>query len=160
MVKRNPVVGKTYEWLGTKDKILEKMPQLSSAHIDGWEAYWVTDGGWVAAKDTIDSIGQELERLGVKHVFGPWVFSERRPPYAATTDRALLAPSRSGTFQNPLLSADGKTCVGAEAVDGTVHKAERVVLACGAWTPTLVDLQGQCISKVSSGLKPDLYQSA
>lgn len=104
MVKRNPVVGKTYEWLGTKDKILEKMPQLSSAHIDGWEAYWVTDGGWVAAKDTIDSIGRELERLGVKRVFGPWVFLSEGYLTLQLLTRLYLppparVPSRSRSFR-------------------------------------------------------------
>jgi hypothetical protein len=41
--------------------------------LQGWEAYWVPDGGWVAAVDTIDSVGRELERLGVKTVWGKCV---------------------------------------------------------------------------------------
>lgn len=73
------------------------MPQLANAHIDvrsqsiepslplfhltahlfsspqGWEAYWSPDGGWVAAVDTIDSVGRELERLGVEMVWGKCV---------------------------------------------------------------------------------------
>jgi hypothetical protein len=96
LVRRNPEVGKTYEYLDSREKIVEKMPQLANANIDvrlppllqpfrrlltaflrvflqGWEAYWVPDGGWVAAVDTIDSVGRELERLGVKTVWGKCV---------------------------------------------------------------------------------------
>lgn len=38
------------------------------------------------------------------------------------------------------------------AKDGTRHFAERVVMATGAWTPSLVDLEGQCVSKASTVL--------
>lgn len=40
-------------------------------------------------------------------------------------------------------------CVGVIAQDGTKHFADRVIIAAGAWTPTLIDLKGQCVSKVS-----------
>jgi hypothetical protein len=55
---------------------------------------------------------------------------------------------RAGTFKEPILSEDGTTCVGVLAADGTRHLGDRVVLATGAWSPALVDLQGQCTSKV------------
>lgn len=32
---------------------------------------WAPNSGWVAAKDTIASIGRELEKLGVQMTFGP-----------------------------------------------------------------------------------------
>jgi glycine/D-amino acid oxidase-like deaminating enzyme len=60
-----------------------------------------------------------------------------------------VAGRRSGTFKAPILSADGKTCLGVLTEDGTRYMADRVVLATGAWSPSLVDLQGQCVSKVS-----------
>ena len=44
---------------------------------------------------------------------------------------------------------DGKRCVGVKAVDGTEWPADLVVFAAGAWSPALIDLQGQCTSKVS-----------
>lgn len=108
--------------------------------------------------DTIASVGRELERLGVRSVFGSCVVSLASAvlPSPPLTSRARLTLAvcarparspRSGKFAKPLLSADGKTCVGAVAEDGTQHSADRVVLACGAWTPTLIDLQGQCVSK-------------
>lgn len=58
--------------------------------------------------------------------------------------------SRSGTFTRPLLSVDGKTCVSVEAADETTYYADQVVLATGAWRPSLVDLEGQRVSKVST----------
>lgn len=56
----------------------------------------------------------------------------------------------AGTFARPLLSEDGKTCTGVQTLDGTNYYADKVVLATGAWSPALVDLDGQCVSKVST----------
>lgn len=91
-----------------------------------WRGLWVKQGGWVAARNALNSVGIELRRLGVKTSFGS-----------------------SGTFASLLLSADGKTCVGVKAADGTEWPADLVVFAAGAWSPTLLDLEGQCVSKVS-----------
>lgn len=81
--------------------------------------------GWVAARDALNSVGLELRRLGVKTAFGT-----------------------SGTFRSLLLSKEGKRCVGVRTVDGTEWEADLVVFAAGAWSPTLLDLEGQCVSKV------------
>jgi hypothetical protein len=40
------------------------------------------------------------------------------------------------------------TCIGIETLDGTDYYADKVVLAAGAWSPALVDLEDQCVSKV------------
>ncbi len=37
-------------------------------------------------------------------------------------------------------------------MDGTKYHADKIVLAAGAWTPVLVDLEEQCVSKVSRGV--------
>lgn len=55
----------------------------------------------------------------------------------------------AGTFTRPLFTEDGTTCNGVETVDGTKYYADKVVLATGAWSPTLIDLEDQCVSKVS-----------
>lgn len=39
------------------------------------------------------------------------------------------------------------TCIGVETEDGTRYTADKVILAAGAWSPVLVDLEGQCCSK-------------
>ena len=55
---------------------------------------------------------------------------------------------RSGTFKQPLFAADGSTVNGIETIDGTKYYADKVVIAAGAWTSTLIDLEDQCVSKV------------
>lgn len=42
-------------------------------------------------------------------------------------------------------------CNGVQTVDGTKYYADKIILAAGAWSPTLVDLEDQCVSKVSTG---------
>lgn len=56
----------------------------------------------------------------------------------------------AGTFKQPLFAADGMTCNGVETIDGTKYYADKVVLAAGAWSPVLIDLEDQCVSKVST----------
>jgi len=85
----------------------------------------VKTGGWVAARNALNSVGQELRRLGVKTAFGT-----------------------AGTFAAPLLSEDGTQCIGVLAEDGTEWGADIVIMATGAWSPALIDLEGQCVSKV------------
>lgn len=58
----------------------------------------------------------------------------------------------AGTFQRPLFAADGVTCRGVQTVDGSKYYADKIVLATGAWSPTLVDLDDQCVSKVIRAL--------
>lgn len=62
-----------------------------------------------------------------------------------------LTACRAGTFKQPLFAADGCTCTGIETVDGSKYHADKVILAAGAWTPALIDLEDQCVSKVCRG---------
>ncbi|KAH8906489.1 fructosyl peptide oxidase [Coniochaeta sp. PMI_546] len=123
---RNAGVGleETHKWLDNEDEILSKLPLLQRDRIQGWKAIWSQDGGWLAAAKAINAIGQFLKQSGVKFGFGG-----------------------AGSFKQPLLHADGTTCIGVETEDGTKYYADKVVLAAGAWSPTLVDLEDQCCSK-------------
>lgn len=112
------------KWLSSGVDIKAVSPTLSSAKIDSWRGLYTSDGGWVAARDALNSVGRELQRLGVKSAFGT-----------------------SGTFKELII--DGGRCVGVRAVDGAEWRADLVVLAAGAWSPCLVDLEEQCTSKVS-----------
>nr|6Y4J_A Chain A, Fructosyl Peptide Oxidase [Escherichia coli] len=112
----------TVEWLDSEDEILKRMPQLTRDQIKGWKAIFSKDGGWLAAAKAIKAIGEYLRDQGVRFGF-----------YGA------------GSFKQPLL-AEG-VCIGVETVDGTRYYADKVVLAAGAWSPTLVELQEQCVSK-------------
>jgi sarcosine oxidase/L-pipecolate oxidase len=102
---------------------LKKMPLLDREQIKGWKAVFSQDGGWLAAAKAINAIGVYLREQGVEFGFGG-----------------------AGSFKQPLL-AEG-VCVGVETVDGMRYYADKVVLAAGAWSPVLVDLKEQCVSKV------------
>ncbi|WWC88846.1 uncharacterized protein L201_003761 [Kwoniella dendrophila CBS 6074] len=112
------------EWLSNKQDILKKAPFLCEADIEGWKGLWIRDSGWVAARDALTAVGAELRKLGVKSAFGT-----------------------AGTFKSLILGEDGRTCLGVRAVDGTEWYADTVIMATGAWSPTLIDLEDQCISK-------------
>lgn len=64
-----------------------------------------------------------------------------------------MRSNRAGSFKRPLFADDGTTCVGVETEDGTHYFGDKVVLAAGAWSPTLVDLEDQCCSKVSESMR-------
>ncbi|PCG97016.1 FAD dependent oxidoreductase [Penicillium occitanis (nom. inval.)] len=111
-------------WVDSEDEILAKLPQFAKEQVKGWKGLFCSDGGWLAAAKAINAIGEVLKTQGVKFGFGD-----------------------AGTFERPLFGADGITCNGVETVDGTKYYADKVVLATGAWSPTLVDLEDQCVSK-------------
>ncbi|UPK94050.1 hypothetical protein LCI18_004985 [Fusarium solani-melongenae] len=113
---------KTNVWLDNEDEILAKVPAFTREQ--GWKGVHSQDGGWLAAAKAINAIGDFLRDQGVKFGFG-----------------------RAGTFAQPLLSDDWKTCTGVQTLDGAKYYADKVVLATGAWSPALVDLEGQCVSK-------------
>jgi len=125
----------TTTWLDTEEEILSKAPLLSRDQIRGWKAIWSSDGGWLAAAKAINAIGEFLRDSGVNFGFGG-----------------------KGSFKQPLL-AEG-VCIGVETVDGTRYYADKVVLAAGAWSPVLVDLEEQCVSKVSETGEGGFYFSA
>ncbi|KAJ6104729.1 hypothetical protein N7523_011049 [Penicillium sp. IBT 18751x] len=115
---------KTNFWLKTEEEILAKAPNFTREQVKGWKGLFCSDGGWLAAAKAINAIGTFLQDQGVKFGFGG-----------------------AGTFKQPLFAADGTTCIGVETSDGTKYFADKVVLAAGAWSPTLVDLEDQCVSK-------------
>lgn len=100
----------------------------------------------MAAKDAIDSIGRELVKQGVKFTFG----SCATRFYSESTQWNLTELNSSGSFRKAILDDDGCTVIGVEAVDGTRHYADKVIVAAGAYTPALIDLEEQCVAKVSS----------
>ncbi|KAI1653997.1 fructosyl peptide oxidase [Daldinia decipiens] len=115
---------KSNEWLDSEDAILSKMPLLQRDQIKGWKAIFSSDGGWLAAGKAINAIGEELRNQGVKFGFGG-----------------------AGSFKRPLFGDDETICIGVETLDGTKYYAHKVILATGAWSPALVDLEDQCCSK-------------
>ncbi|KAJ4176862.1 hypothetical protein NW755_014186 [Fusarium falciforme] len=115
---------KANTWLESEDELLAKMPWFTKEHVKGWKGLFTTDGGWLAAAKAINAIGRFLKSQGVQFGFGG-----------------------AGTFKQPLFAAHGSTCIGVETVDGTQYYADRIILAAGTWTPSLVDVEDQCMSK-------------
>ncbi|OKL57399.1 hypothetical protein UA08_07325 [Talaromyces atroroseus] len=124
LIKAKSEMENTNIWLDNEAEIVAKMPAFAQEQVKGWKGVHSLDGGWLAAAKAINGIGEFLRDQRVNFRFG-----------------------RAGTFARPLLSEDGRTCVGVQTVDGTDYYADKVVLATGAWSPTLVDLEGQCVSK-------------
>ncbi|WVQ85130.1 hypothetical protein IAT38_007295 [Cryptococcus sp. DSM 104549] len=116
--------GDIMDWLSNPEEIVARAPHLAHADLTDWKGLWVKKGGWVAARNALNSVGLELRKLGVKSAFGS-----------------------AGTFSELLLAEDGKTVKGVKAVDGTEWLGDLVVFATGAWSPALLDLEGQCESK-------------
>ncbi|OWZ27071.1 sarcosine oxidase [Cryptococcus neoformans c45] len=116
--------GDLLEWLSNRDEIVAKAPHLKDADMENWKGLYVKKGGWVAARNALNSVGHELRKLGVKSAFGS-----------------------AGTFASLLLADDGKVVKGVRAADGTEWQGDLVVFATGAWSPSLLDLEGQCVSK-------------
>ncbi|KAL4959803.1 NAD(P)/FAD-dependent oxidoreductase [Aspergillus stella-maris] len=116
---------KTNYLLENEDEILAKAPHFTREQVKGWKGLFCGDGGWLAAAKAINAIGGELRKKGVRFGFGG-----------------------AGSFKKPLFSDSSETrCNGVETVDGSKYYADKVVIAAGAWTPTLIDLEDQCVSK-------------
>nr|XP_019012538.1 sarcosine oxidase [Kwoniella pini CBS 10737]OCF51319.1 sarcosine oxidase [Kwoniella pini CBS 10737] len=116
--------GHLVDWVEGKEQIVDKAPHLAHADLTGWKGIYVNNGGWVAARNALNAVGHELRRLGVRTAFGT-----------------------SGTFKEVLLAKDGKTVRGVRTADGTEWEGDLVVFAAGAWSPALLDLEDQCVSK-------------
>lgn len=58
------------EWLGSEEEVLRRAPHLRGGDIRGWQGLWAGNAGWAAAREAIASVGEELERHGVKMTFG------------------------------------------------------------------------------------------
>ena len=106
------------------------------------------DGGWLAAAKAINAVGQFLQNQGVNFGFGEYVSFHSLGIWKCALE--LTRHGSAGTFKQPLFYEDGTTCNGVEAMDGTRYYADKIVLAAGAWSSTLVDLEDQCVSKVST----------
>ncbi|KAJ5915618.1 hypothetical protein N7466_011551 [Penicillium verhagenii] len=115
---------KTNTWLDHGEEIRAKVRPFTEEQTKGWKGLYCSDGGWLAAAKAIHAIGHFLKSQGVNFGFGG-----------------------AGTFKRPLFATDGTTCIGIETVDGKIYHADKVILAAGAWSPTLVDLEDQCVSK-------------
>ncbi|KAL4806609.1 FAD dependent oxidoreductase [Aspergillus unguis] len=112
---------KGLEILSTEE-IRSRFPVVKG-QLDGWNInVWNPTAGWAKA-------GEALKRMAT----------------AAMENGATYISGESGTVKELLFN--GEECTGAVAADGTVYKADLVVLAAGAWTPSLLNVHGQLTAK-------------
>jgi sarcosine oxidase/L-pipecolate oxidase len=108
----------------TPEQIREKLP-LVKGKLDGWNInVWNPTAGWAKSGEALRRMALAAEKTGVEFVTG---------------DRGYVRKLR--------FASDGTTCKGVVTEDGTFHEADLVILAAGAWMPSLIDLQGQLTAK-------------
>lgn len=107
----------------TPDQIPRRFPMVRG-QLDGWNVnIWNPSTGWAASGEALRCMVRAAQQNGVDFISG-----------------------NAGWAEEPVYSATGE-CRGVRTRDGTLHKADVVVLAAGAWTDTLLDLEGQLTAK-------------
>ncbi|GME28212.1 fructosyl amino acid oxidase [Neofusicoccum parvum] len=110
------------ERLDGAEEVRRRWPVVTGA-LDGWNAcVWNPAAGWADSGEAVRRMAEAAGRMGVRYVSG-----------------------EEGTMARLLV--EGGRVRGVVAADGTEHRAERVVLAAGAWSGVLVDLEGQLTAK-------------
>lgn len=124
VLKRTDLADKI-ELLETPEAILKRAPHLQPAakNIQDWYGLWNANNGWAMARDAVAAAGKQADLMGVKFISGD-----------------------KGTMVS-LVKDENGVVKGVLCKDGTVHEADRVILCTGAWSPSLVDLKDQCLSK-------------
>lgn len=103
-------------------EVKRKWPAFGGSMTD-WETFWNPSAGWVNAREALHRMAKAAMNRGVKYVSGP-----------------------AGHVKHLLFDEHGR-CVGAKSRDGSSHYADRIVLAAGAYSAALLNLQGQLVAK-------------
>ncbi|CAF1437412.1 unnamed protein product [Adineta steineri] len=107
-------------WLDNSEEIKALFPYLTGA-MTGWKGVFNPEGGWIHARNAMKTVGDECVKMGVRFVLG--------------------------TANKLIYHANESKVIGVECVDGIQWFADKIVLACGAWIDTLIDMQGQLVAK-------------
>lgn len=109
----------------TPSQIRSRFPVVSG-RLDGWNInVWNPTAGWAAAGDALERMAKSAQQNGVEYISG-----ETRGHV-----RTLVFDDLTGE------------CQGAVTVDGTKYEGDVVILAAGAWTPSLLDMESQLTAK-------------
>jgi sarcosine oxidase/L-pipecolate oxidase len=93
--------------------------------LDGWNInVWNPTAGWADAGKALERMANAAQEVGVEYISG----------------------DTKGYVRQLILDETGE-CKGVITADGTRHEADRVILATGAWTPSLLDVKGQLVAK-------------
>ncbi|TFK56807.1 DAO-domain-containing protein [Heliocybe sulcata] len=110
-------------WLDNADEIHKFAPYLTGSFQEG-KAVYNPEGGWVHARKAMEAVGAECTRLGVQFIAGP-----------------------SGTAVELVFDSSKSNVLGVRCADGSTYLADRIILATGAWSDLLLDMENQLIAK-------------
>ncbi|KAJ5381277.1 FAD dependent oxidoreductase [Penicillium cataractarum] len=109
----------------TPDSIRSRFPVVTGK-LDGWNiSVWNPNAGWAAAGKALERMANAAQEKGVQYISG------EKEGYV----RQLIFDEATGQ------------CKAVMTADGTKHEADLVILAAGAWTPSLLDMQSQLTAK-------------
>ncbi|GAN02310.1 fructosyl amino acid oxidase [Mucor ambiguus] len=105
------------------DQLKERYPYLTDTVDNGYDiAYANKVGGWCNSSESIKHLYGECIQNGVKFVLG----------------------NEAGRFEK--LQVDGRHVRGIITADKKEHTADRVIVAAGSWTPSVIDMHRQAIA--------------
>ncbi|KAJ6007718.1 FAD dependent oxidoreductase [Penicillium herquei] len=108
----------------TPEQIRSRFPAVKGL-LDGWNVnVWNPTAGWAAAGQALERMASVFQQQGVEYISG-----------------------EKGYARKLILDDNSQECKGVICADGTRHDADLVIIATGAWTPSLIDLQGQLTAK-------------
>lgn len=110
--------------------------------------------GWAYGIDPFRRKERRKANVGVLDTTGGVVVADKACRFALHKARALgvkfVFDAQAGAFESYWHDKNGKV-VGVKTHDGRTHPAEKVVMACGGWTPALVpELDGLCETTAGS----------
>jgi len=122
------------ESLQNWDAVIAKFPVLASSSDHnvnkvGFEAIYNANAGWVKPIEAMTVIKDDCERMGVNFASGP-----------------------RGTVAEIVRSGDGKTVTGVRTEDDKIWSSDKVILAAGSYSDTLLDFKGQLEAVRPSGV--------
>ncbi|MCJ1303993.1 hypothetical protein MMC08_006804 [Hypocenomyce scalaris] len=107
----------------TPDRVRERFPVVTG-DLEGWKInVWNPTAGWARSGEALRRMALAAQKNGVEYIWG---------------DRG---------YMKDFIFSDVGECSGVRTHDNTVHAADIVILATGAWTPSLTDLGAQVMSK-------------
>lgn len=107
----------------TKEQIRKRFPVVTG-DLEGWNMnVWNPTAGWAALGEALHRMAAAFQANGVEYVSG------------------------DGGHVKSLVDSEDGTCIGVITADGSRHDADIVVIAAGAWTPSLLDVSDQLTAK-------------
>ncbi|EXJ87731.1 hypothetical protein A1O1_04656 [Capronia coronata CBS 617.96] len=127
-VRRLAAEDKNNRWVDvSKVKELKNPAEIRAAtgydHVSGDYGYVNFNSGWADAEKSVAYALRRIRQVG--------------------GDRVVV---RSGAHVARLLVSAEQKCTGVELVGGEQIHADLTIVAAGAWSPTLIDLQGRCLA--------------